>query len=130
MDRKIGTVALVVGDYDEALRYYTGLLDFDLVEDTRLSETKRWVVVRPRGNGGPNLLLAKAGTPEQKAHVGNQTGGRVFLFLETDDFSRDYADMKSKGVTFLEEPRDEAYGRVVQFADLYGNRWDLLERFR
>ncbi|HUX22390.1 MAG TPA: VOC family protein [Spirochaetia bacterium] len=128
MNQTIATVAVVVRDYDEALAFYTQSLGFELVEDTRLDEHKRWVVVRPRGTGGTSLLLARASTPEQEAHVGNQTGGRVVLFLETDDFARDFAGMKERGVIFLEEPRAEAYGTVVQFEDLYGNRWDLLER--
>ncbi len=121
-------VALVVREYDEAIRYYTRVLGFELIEDTELSASKRWVVVRPRGAGGPNLLLARASNDEQSSRVGNQTGGRVFLFLETDDFGRDYRSMRENGVHFLEEPRSEAYGTVVQFEDLYGNRFDLIER--
>lgn len=130
MEQRIGMVALVVREYDEAIRYYTKVLGFELVEDTELSASKRWVVVRPRGTSGPNLLLARASTEEQASRIGNQTGGRVFLFLETDDFVRDYGSMRENGVHFLEEPRAEDYGTVVQFEDLYGNRFDLIERAR
>lgn len=128
MKQHLSTVALVVRDYDEAIRYFTEKLTFDLVEDTPLSGEKRWVVVRPHGSNGLNLLLARATSEEQRAHVGNQTGGRVFLFLETDDFERDYRVMRERGITFIEEPRHEPYGTVVQFEDLYGNRWDFLQR--
>jgi len=128
LDQRIATVALVVRDYDEAIEFYTGKLGFRLVEDTRLDETKRWVIVAPRGQGSASLLLARAADSEQSARVGNQTGGRVLLFLETDDFDRDYASMREKGVEFLEQPRDESYAKVAQFRDLYGNKWDLLHR--
>jgi catechol 2,3-dioxygenase-like lactoylglutathione lyase family enzyme len=125
--REIAAVALVVRDYDEAIAYFTDSLRFAVVEDTPLGSGKRWVVVRPSG-GGTALLLARAATPEQAARVGDQTGGRVFLFLRTDDFWRDYRDMQARGVRFAEEPREEAYGTVVVFHDLYGNRWDLIQR--
>ena len=116
----------LVRNYDEAIEYFTSVLQFDLIEDTPLSEKKRWVLVRPRG-GTTSLLLAQADTPEQQAAIGNQTGGRVFLFLHTDDFWRDHTFMRSHGVEFLEEPRDETYGIVAVFKDLYGNKWDLLQ---
>ncbi|MFO0877451.1 MAG: VOC family protein [Gemmataceae bacterium] len=122
----LGAVSLVVHDYDEAIDFYTRCLRFDLIEDTALSPHKRWVVVRPPG-GGTALLLAKAATPEQAARVGDQTGGRVFLFLHTDDFWRDYHMMAAQGVRFCEEPREEVYGSVAVFLDLYGNQWDLVQ---
>ena len=128
--RSISGVALVVRDYDEAIEFYTERLGFELLEDTRLSEAKRWVRVAPRGGSGTALLLAKAATPEQIACVGRQTGGRVFLFLDTDDFARDHREMTARGVRFVEGPRDEEYGRVAVFEDLYGNRWDLVQRAR
>ena len=122
----ISAVALVVHDHDEAIHFFTHCLRFAVVEDIVLSPNKRWVMVRPPG-GGTALLLAKAGTPEQAARVGDQTGGRVFLFLQTDDFWRDYEAMKAGGVRFTEEPREEEYGTVAVFLDLYGNRWDLVQ---
>jgi catechol 2,3-dioxygenase-like lactoylglutathione lyase family enzyme len=125
--RSITHVAIVVRDYDEALAYYTRALGFALVEDEPREGGKRWVVVAPRG-GGTALLLARAATPEQASRIGDQTGGRVFLFLETDDFARDHAAMRERGVTFEEAPRHESYGTVAIFHDLYGNRWDLIER--
>jgi catechol 2,3-dioxygenase-like lactoylglutathione lyase family enzyme len=125
--RAIGCVAYLVRDYDEAIHYFTQVLRFDLIEDTRLSDTKRWVLVAPRGSSGTRLLLALAATPDQQARVGDQAGGRVFLFLHTDNFERDYARMKSRGVGFQGEPRQEPYGLVAVFKDLYGNRWDLLQ---
>ncbi len=128
MAQSLGLVALLVDDYDEAIAFYTGALGFELVEDTPLDGGKRWVQVAPRGKGGAALLLARAATPEQAAHVGNQTGGRVFLFLQTGDFQGDYERMKASGVRFVELPRHEAYGWVVVFLDLYGNKWDLVER--
>ena len=128
MEGKIGYVALLVRDYDEAIQYFTEKLQFRLVEDTQISEVKRWVVVAPAHKDGCGLLLAKASTPEQETFIGSQTGGRVFLFLHTDDFWRDYRYMKSNGVVFIEEPRMEDYGAVVVFKDLYGNKWDLVER--
>jgi catechol 2,3-dioxygenase-like lactoylglutathione lyase family enzyme len=126
MSRRIATVALVVRDYDEAIAFYRDALGFDLLVDTDLGEGKRWVEVAPPG-GGTSLLLAEATNPTQLAAIGNQAGGRVFLFLETDDFARDHAAMLAQGVRFLERPRREAYGTVAVFADLYGNRWDLIE---
>jgi catechol 2,3-dioxygenase-like lactoylglutathione lyase family enzyme len=122
----IGAIALVVGDYDEALAFYVGKLGFELIEDTPLGPGKRWVLVAPPG-GETRLLLAKAATPDQMTRVGNQTGGRVFLFLHTDDFRRDHERMRAQGVAFLEAPRAEPYGTVAVFEDLYGNRWDLLQ---
>lgn len=120
-------VALLVRDYDEAIEFFTRTLRFRLVEDTRIDDEKRWVLVAPPGGTETALLLARAATPEQAAHIGDQCGGRVFLFLRTDDFRRDYDEMRSRGVHFVEEPRDEAYGTVAVFLDLYGNRWDLLQ---
>lgn len=120
-------IALVVNDYDEAIQFYTQTLNFKLVEDTVLNETKRWVVVAPEGATGCSLLLAKAANDEQKKCVGNQTGGRVFLFLHTDDLWRDYSAMRSKGVIFVREPSAEVYGTVAVFKDLYGNLWDMIE---
>ena len=125
--QQIGNVALVVGNYDDAIEFYTQKLGFDLVEDTDLGGGKRWVRVSPPNSVGTKLLLAKASTDEQLEAVGNQTGGRVFLFLQTNDFWRDYERMKESGVTFEEEPRAEEYGTVVVFQDLYGNKWDLLQ---
>ena len=127
MKRQIAHIALVVEDYDDAIAFYTKKLDFTLVEDTFLSETKRWVLVAPPGSSGCCLLLAKAVGDEQKSRIGNQTGGRVFLFLETDDFWRDYKKMQTAGVIFTGEARQEVYGTVAVFADLYGNLWDLIE---
>jgi lactoylglutathione lyase len=124
--QSISAVALVVHDYDEAIHFFTHCLRFDVVEDTILTSSKRWVIVRPPGSG-TSLLLAKAASSEQAARVGDQTGGRVFLFLQTDDFCRDYDDMKGRGVRFTEEPREEEYGTVAVFLDLYGNRWDLVQ---
>jgi catechol 2,3-dioxygenase-like lactoylglutathione lyase family enzyme len=124
----IGLVSVVVADYDEALDFYVEALGFELLEDTALSPTKRWVVVGWPGGTGASVLLARADSAEQRAHVGNQTGGRVALFLVTDDFQRDYARMQAAGVRFLEEPREEEYATVVQFVDLYGNKFDLLQR--
>ena len=127
-DRRLAHVAVVVRDYDEAIDFYTRVLGFHLVEDTALSEAKRWVVVAPADNGGASLLLAKASNESQLSRVGNQTGGRVFLFLHTDDFWRDHRAMTAYGVRFVENPRKEIYGMVAVFEDLYGNRWDLIER--
>lgn len=124
--RSLAHVALVVRDYDEAIAFYTRALNFELVEDTPRGPGKRWVVVAP-SRGGASLLLAKAANDEQASRIGNQTGGRVFLFLHTDDFERDYAALRAYGVRFIEQPRDEEYGKVVVFEDLYGNRWDLIE---
>jgi catechol 2,3-dioxygenase-like lactoylglutathione lyase family enzyme len=127
MSRSIGYIALVVREYDEAIAYFTGTLGFVLVEDTTLGSGKRWVLVRPQNSQGTSLLLAKAANAEQASRIGNQTGGRVFLFLHTDDFWRDYEQMKARGVNFREQPRQESYGTVAVFEDLYGNRWDLLQ---
>jgi catechol 2,3-dioxygenase-like lactoylglutathione lyase family enzyme len=126
MAQSIAAVALVVADYDEAIRFFTQCLRFTLVEDTVLTPGKRWVTVCPPG-GGTALLLARAVTAERAARVGDQAGGRVFLFLQTDDFWGDYADMRERDVRFVEEPREEAYGTVAVFLDLYGNRWDLVQ---
>ena len=128
MAQELGHVTVLVRDYDEALAFYTKALGFKVIEDSALGDGKRWVLVGPPGSVGTSLLLAKATTPEQAGFVGNQTGGRVFLFLQTDDFWRDYRSMKSKGVPFREEPREEPYGTVVVFEDLYGNKWDLVQR--
>ena len=128
MAQHLAAIALLVRDYDEARAYYTGTLGFDLVEDADMGGGKRWLVVRPPGGAGSALLLAKAVGAEQIVRVGDQTGGRVFLFLWTDDFWRDYRRYAERGVAFTETPRDEAYGTVVVFADLYGNKWDLIQR--
>ncbi|MBA3534981.1 MAG: VOC family protein [Ardenticatenales bacterium] len=128
MSSSIVSVSLVVRDYDEAILFFTNVLRFRLVEDSSLGEGKRWVVVAPLGSSGASLLLARASDEEQLVHVGNQTGGRVFLFLETSDFWDDYHHMQAYGVQFAEEPREEAYGTVVVFQDLYGNKWDLIQR--
>lgn len=128
MNQSLGLVSLVVREYDEALDFFVGKLAFELVEDTYIPEQdKRWVVVKPRGDSGTCLLLAKASTEEQRSRIGNQTGGRVFLFLYTDDFRRDYEAFRTKGIRFVREPRHESYGTVAVFEDLYGNKWDLLE---
>jgi catechol 2,3-dioxygenase-like lactoylglutathione lyase family enzyme len=128
MQQHIAHIALVVDDYDEAILFYTERLNFELIEDTKLSETKRWVLVSPPGSGsGCSLLLAKAASEEQLTRVGNQAGGRVFLFLNTDDFWRDYKNLQAKGVTIVREPSEELYGTVAVFADLYGNLWDLIQ---
>jgi len=121
-------MALVVRDYDEAIEFYTKTLHFTLVEDTYQPEQdKRWVVIAPPGSHGATLLLARASNPEQEAFIGNQAGGRVFLFLNTDDFWRDYNEMIARGVNFVREPKTESYGIVAVFEDLYGNLWDLLQ---
>ena len=128
MKQSIRHVALVVRDYDEAIEFYTRKLNFTLVEDTYQPEQdKRWVVVRPPGSDGASLLLARASKSQQEPFIGNQTGGRVFLFLATDDFWRDYNDMVSVGITFVRKPKTESYGTVAVFEDLYGNLWDLVE---
>ena len=128
MNHSIGLVALVVRDYDEAISFYVGTLGFSLIEDTYIAEQdKRWVVVAPPGATESRLLLARAVNQEQSSRVGNQTGGRVFLFLYTDDFWRDFEAYKCKGVVFVREPKQEAYGTVAVFKDLYGNLWDLLQ---
>ncbi|GAB1531407.1 MULTISPECIES: VOC family protein [Brevibacillus] len=128
MIQSIVHIALVVKDYDEAIEFYTKKLHFTLVEDTYQPEQdKRWVVVSPPGSVGTTILLAKASKPEQEPFIGNQTGGRVFLFLNTDDFWRDYHEMVARGIQFVREPSEQPYGMVAVFQDLYGNLWDLLE---
>jgi catechol 2,3-dioxygenase-like lactoylglutathione lyase family enzyme len=127
MNRSIATLALVVRDYDEALSFFVGSLGFQVVEDTPMGKGKRWLVVAPSGGTGARLLLAQAKNDEERASIGRQAGGRVFLFLETDDFRRDHDFMKRNGVRFREEPRVEPYGTVAVFEDLYGNPWDLIE---
>jgi catechol 2,3-dioxygenase-like lactoylglutathione lyase family enzyme len=125
--KRLTMTTLVVRDYDEAIDFYTRVMRFRLVEDTALSPTKRWVVVAP-GDGGAALLLARAASPEQEAAIGRQTGGRVAFFLHTDDFDGDVAHLRAHGVRFAEDaPREEAYGRVIVFHDLYGNKWDLIQ---
>jgi lactoylglutathione lyase len=123
----ITALTLVVRDYDEAINYFSEALRFELLEDTDMGGGKRWVVVAPRQSQGASLLLAKAANAEQEAAIGNQTGGRVFLFLHTHDFEEDYGHMKAYGVEFTEEPRNEVFGKVVVFKDLYGNKWDLVQ---
>ena len=126
-NRRVATVALVVADYDEAIAWYVDRLGFLLAEDVDLGGGKRWVTIAPASGQGARLLLAEASDDAQRKSIGNQTGGRVFLFLETDDFARDHATMLEKGVEFREMPRQEAYGTVAVFADLHGNLWDLIE---
>jgi catechol 2,3-dioxygenase-like lactoylglutathione lyase family enzyme len=125
--QRIAAIGLLVDDYDRAIAYYTAVLGFRLIEDTQQGPGKRFVRVAPSGDGATALLLAKAAKPEQVARIGDQTGGRVFLFLNTDDFWRDYNTYKAKGVDFTEAPREETYGTVVVFRDLYGNLWDLVQ---
>lgn len=128
MKQSLGLVSLVVRDYDEAIDFFVGTLGFRLVEDTWVPEqAKRWVVVSPPGATESQLLLARASNPDQESRIGAQTGGRVFLFLYTDDFWRDYESYRAKGVVFVREPRSEPYGTVAVFLDLYGNQWDLLQ---
>lgn len=127
MKQRLAHIAIVVDDYDEAIKFYTEKLHFNLVEDTLLSETKRWVLVRPNGSNECCLLLAKAANEEQKRRVGNQTGGRVFLFLHTDNFERDYRNLLDKQIEIIRPPQKEDYGTVAVFRDLYGNLWDLIE---
>jgi catechol 2,3-dioxygenase-like lactoylglutathione lyase family enzyme len=128
MNQSLGLVSLVVREYDEALEFFVGKLGFSLVEDAYVPEqAKRWVVVSPPGTVGARLLLARASTPEQRSRIGDQTGGRVFLFLYTDDFWRDYESYRAKGVEFVRDPKDQPYGTVAVFKDLYGNLWDLVE---
>ena len=125
--QNLSLIALVVADYDEAIKFYTGKLNFTLVEDTVMSETKRWVVVAPPGSTGCNILLAKAANEEQQTRIGNHTGGRVFLFLHTDDFWNDYNAMKANGIVFVREAVEETWGTVAVFQDLYGNLWDFIQ---
>jgi catechol 2,3-dioxygenase-like lactoylglutathione lyase family enzyme len=127
MNQQLAHIALVVRDYDEAIEFYTKKLNFKLVEDTRLSETKRWVLVAPPGLGAVSLLLAKAVGEAQSSRIGNQTGGRVFLFLHTDDFYRDYHNLVQQNIRIVRPPTDEAYGKVAVFEDIYGNLWDLIQ---
>ena len=127
MSQNIACVAIVVRDYDEAIHWYCDVLGLRLVEDTRLTDTKRWVLVAPVASPGITLLLARAASPEQSSRIGNQTGGRVFLFLKTDDFWRDYNLLSGRGVIFRRPPIEEPYGTVAVFEDLYGNLWDLIE---
>ena len=128
MAQSLAHIALVVRDYDEAIVWFTEKLGFTLITDEYQAEQdKRWVLVAPPGSNGTSLLLARAATPEQAAFVGNQAGGRVFLFLQTDDFNRDFAAMQGKGIRFVREPRTETYGKVAVFEDLYGNLWDLVQ---
>ena len=126
MKQRIAHIAIVVNDYDEAIKFYTEKLHFDMVEDTRLSETKRWVLVRPKGGDSCCLLLAKAANEEQSSRIGNQTGGRVFLFLHTDNFKRDYQNLLDHQIDIVRQPQREEYGTVAVFEDLYGNLWDLI----
>ena len=128
MPRRIAHITLVVNDYDEAIKFYIEKLDFKVVEDRTLSESKRWVLISPGEPTECCLLLGKAADSEQANHIGNQTGGRVFLFLYTDDFWHDYYNMLHKGINFIREPAEEAYGTVAVFADLYGNLWDLIQK--
>ena len=128
MKQKIAHMALLVADYDEAITFYTEKLHFNLIEDTILTETKRWVLVAPKGNEEFSLLLAKADGNFQKESIGNQSGGRVFLFLNTDNFERDYQNLIDNNIEILREPKTEEYGKVLVFKDIYGNLWDLIER--
>jgi catechol 2,3-dioxygenase-like lactoylglutathione lyase family enzyme len=130
MGQRLVHITLLVDDYDRAIDFYTQKLNFKLVEDTVLSESKRWVLVSPPGSDGCCLLLAKAANEEQSGRIGNQTGGRVFLFLETNDFRHDFENLKANGVSIIREPVSEDYGTVAVFADLYGNLWDLIEPTR
>jgi catechol 2,3-dioxygenase-like lactoylglutathione lyase family enzyme len=127
MNQRIVQLALVVRDYDEAIAFYTQKLGFDLIEDTKLSETKRWVVVKPKGEGTCSLLLARAANEEQEKAVGNQTGGRIFLFLYTDDIKRDYTSLVANNIKIVRELEQQPHGMVAVFEDLYGNLWDLIE---
>jgi len=127
MNQRLAHIALIVNNYDEAIAFYTEKLNFELVEDTKLTDDKRWVLIKPKGKDNFKLLLAKADNNEQKSRVGNQTGGRVFLFLNTDNFERDYKNLIDKNVTIIREPKEEPYGKVLVFEDLYGNLWDLIE---
>lgn len=128
MQQSFAHIAIVVDDYDKAIDFYTNKLNFDLTEDTVMSETKRWVLVTPKGGNGCSLLLAKAANEEQQSRIGNQTGGRVFLFLYTDDLDRDYKNLLHHKIKIVRKPVTEAWGKVAVFADVYGNLWDLIER--
>ncbi|MDX5586119.1 MAG: VOC family protein [Aureibaculum sp.] len=127
MSQSISHVSLIVNDYDEAIDFYVSKLNFDLIEDTKLEENKRWVLVSPKGNKSFSLLLAKASNELQKSRIGDQTGGRVFLFLNTDNFKRDYQNLVNKDIKIVRKPIEEPYGTVAVFEDLYGNLWDLIE---
>jgi catechol 2,3-dioxygenase-like lactoylglutathione lyase family enzyme len=127
MKQRIALISLLVSDYDDAIHFYTDKLNFTLSEDTQLTETKRWVVVTPQGSEGCSLLLAQASDNEQRSFIGNQTGGRVFLFLYTDNLDRDYMNLLKNEVKIIREPSNEPYGKVLVFADLYGNQWDMIE---
>ncbi len=127
MNQRLALISLLVHDYDEAIAFYVDKLNFRLLEDTSMSDTKRWVVVAPPGNDHASLLLAKAANDEQKSRIGNQTGGRVFLFLHTDNFDRDYHQMVNLGIEFVRGPVEESYGKVAVFKDLYGNLWDFIQ---
>lgn len=127
MHQTLAQIALVIDDYDKAIDFYTKKLHFDLIEDTKLSETKRWVLVAPKGSSGCRLLLARAGNDYQATRIGDQTGGRVFLFLHTDDFERDHQNLQDQNIEIVRQPVDEEWGRVLVFKDLYGNLWDLIE---
>jgi uncharacterized glyoxalase superfamily protein PhnB len=127
MNQKLAYITLLVDDYDNAINFYINKLHFELIEDTPVSATKRWVIVKPYGSGNCSLLLAKAANEQQESMIGNQTGGRVFLFLHTDNFKRDYQNLLNNGIKIVREPVVEKYGTVTVFQDLYGNRWDLIE---
>lgn len=127
MDQRLAYITLIVDDYDKAIDFYTGKLNFKLVEDTFVSRKKRWVLVRPAGSGNCCLLLAKAENEEQSSMIGNQAGGRVFLFLHTDNFKRDYQNLLNNGIKIVREPVEEKYGTVAVFQDIFGNKWDLIE---
>jgi len=127
MEQRIAHITILVEDYDEAIDFYTEKLNFDLIEDSKLSESKRWVLIAPKGSSVTSLLLTKAKTAEQKSRIGNQSGGRVFLFLYTDDIARDIRNLEEKKVNIVREPKTEVYGTVAVFSDLYGNLWDLIE---
>jgi catechol 2,3-dioxygenase-like lactoylglutathione lyase family enzyme len=130
MNQKLVHIAIVVDDYDRAIEFYTKKLLFDLIEDTRLSDEKRWVLVRPKGATECSLLLARGANEDQRSRIGNQTGGRVFLFLQTDDFQRDYNNLIENNIKIVREPSVEEYGTVAVFEDIYGNLWDLIESKR
>jgi catechol 2,3-dioxygenase-like lactoylglutathione lyase family enzyme len=127
MNRNLAHISILVNDYDEAIEFYTQKLDFELVENTKLTEKKRWVLVKPKGNGACSLLLAKADNETQRKFIGNQSGGRVFLFLTTDNLERDYESLIQRKVSIVREPSEEPYGKVLVFEDLYGNKWDLIQ---
>lgn len=127
MNQRLAYITLLVDDYDKAIDFYVGKLNFQLIEDTTISETKRWVLIKPFGSGDCNILLAKAAGEQQISMIGNQTGGRVFLFIHTDNFKRDYQNLLNNGIKIVREPVEENYGMVAVFQDLYGNRWDLIE---